>query len=414
MNVKKLLYLFVALSVAVGLNACSPDDDSANESPTQTPENPDTPDQPDTPNPNPNPGTGKTLIVYYSYTNNVHTIVSDLRTQIEADMIRVQPAEKGLDYAANNYAIGSAQIQAIRNNSDNAASYPEIDPVDVDMANYDCLIIGAPLWWSNMAAPLQTFLFQHGKEMAGKKIGLIVSSASSGISGVEGDAKRLIPEGDFFSPSLWIRSSQTSNSAILIQQWLKDIDFASIVAKGDTAVAEAVDLGLSVKWASFNIGATTPEGYGGLYGWGDPTGKLTSENLEDYPSANPPASIGSTEYDIATANWGAAWRMPTQSEFEELASKCKWEWSEMNGVHGMKVTGQNGNSIFLPAGANRMGETVSNQVGQRGCYWSGSLWPNNVDFASYLYFYSDTDNVLPARSNRRYIGMSVRAVSNER
>lgn len=78
--------------------------------------------------------------------------------------------------------------------------------------------------------------------------------------------------------------------------------------------------------------------------------------------------------------------MPTPSEFVELTSKCSWEWSEMNGVNGTKVTGQNGNSIFLPAGVNRMGETISNQVGQRGCYWSGSLWSNNVDLASYFTF----------------------------
>ena len=79
-----------------------------------------------------------------------------------------------------------------------------------------------------MAAPLQTFLFQHGKEMAGKNIGLIVSSASSGISGVEGDAKRLIPDGNFLTPSLWIRSSQTSNAATLISDWLKVIGYDSL------------------------------------------------------------------------------------------------------------------------------------------------------------------------------------------
>ena len=101
----------------------------------------------------------KTLVVYYSYTNNVNTIVNELTKQIEADVIRIEPAEKGLDFAANNYAIGSAQIAAIRNNPNDAASYPGIDPVDVNVADYDCIIIGAPLWWSQMAAPLQTFLF---------------------------------------------------------------------------------------------------------------------------------------------------------------------------------------------------------------------------------------------------------------
>ncbi|WP_195596791.1 flavodoxin [Bacteroides cellulosilyticus] len=217
---KKYLYLLFAVFVAVGLSACSTDsnkpDGPQTEVPTPTP-NPD-------PTPDPDPATGKTLIVYYSFTNNVHTIVSDLQTQIEADVIRVEPAEEGLDYAANNYAIGSALIQAIRNQPNDAASYPAIKPVEVNIADYDRIIIGAPLWWSNMAAPLQTFLFQYGNRMGGKSIGLIVSSASSGISSVESDAKRLIPEGNFLTPSLWIRSSQTSNCHSLIAGWLNQIN----------------------------------------------------------------------------------------------------------------------------------------------------------------------------------------------
>jgi len=172
----------------------------------------------------------KTLVVYYSYTNNVERIVDALRTKIDADVLEIEPAQKGLDYSANNYAIGSVQIAAIRNNPDNAASYPAIDPVDVNLSDYDCIIIGAPLWWSNMAAPLQTFLFQYGKEMEGKKIGLIVSSASSGISGLEADAKRLIPGGDFLSPSLWIRSSQTSNAGSMLDDWLKEINYDSLTS----------------------------------------------------------------------------------------------------------------------------------------------------------------------------------------
>ncbi|MDE5840423.1 MAG: hypothetical protein K2H49_05835 [Muribaculaceae bacterium] len=167
----------------------------------------------------------RTLVVYYSYTNNVHDIINKLTGQIDADVVRIEPAEKGLDYAANNYAIGSAQISAIRNNPEVASSYPAIDPVNVNLTDYDCIIIGAPLWWSSMAAPLQTYLFQNGAAMAGKKIGLIVSSASSGISGVEGDAKRLIPEGDFITPSLWIRSSQTYDAASMIESWLKTIGY---------------------------------------------------------------------------------------------------------------------------------------------------------------------------------------------
>lgn len=172
----------------------------------------------------------KTLVVYYSYTNNVHTIVTDLLTQIDADVVRVEPAEKGLDYAANGYAIGSAQISAIRNNPNSASSYPAIDPVTVDLSEYDMIIVAAPLWWSNMAAPLQSFLFGYGPQIAGKKIALIVSSSSSGISGVVSDAKRLIPEGNFLEPNLWIRSSQVSRCHALNSGWLADIGYDNIIS----------------------------------------------------------------------------------------------------------------------------------------------------------------------------------------
>jgi len=68
----------------------------------------------------------KTLVVYYSYTNNVERIVNELRSKIDADVLEIEPAQKGLDYAANNYAIGSEQIAAIRNKPDDAAAYPAI------------------------------------------------------------------------------------------------------------------------------------------------------------------------------------------------------------------------------------------------------------------------------------------------
>ncbi len=172
----------------------------------------------------------RTLVVYYSYTNNIETIVNELKTQIDCDVVEIEPAEKGLDYAANNYAIGSAQIAAIRNNPDDVSSYPAIDPVDINLDEYETVIIGAPLWWSQMAAPLQTYLFHNGAKMTDKNIGLIVSSASSGISGVVADAKRLIPEGKFLEPNLWIRSLQTSDSHVLIEQWLNDIDYSNLLA----------------------------------------------------------------------------------------------------------------------------------------------------------------------------------------
>lgn len=165
----------------------------------------------------------KTIVVYYSYTNHVQTIITDLLTQIDADAVRIQPAVEQ-DYAANNYAIGSAMISAIRNNPNDASSYPAIQPVKVEWSQYDDVIVATPLWWNQMAAILQTFLFENGNEMAGKRIALIVSSASSGISGVESDVQRLIPDGIHLQPSLWITSANTSNCHRLIAEWLPKVN----------------------------------------------------------------------------------------------------------------------------------------------------------------------------------------------
>ena len=183
-------------------------------------------------------GDNKTLIVYYSYTNYTEQIVADLRTLINADVIEVEPADKTLKYEANNYAIGTEQLNKIKNNPNSESSYPAIDPVTVDMSKYNTVIIATPLWWSQMASNMQTFLFKYASEMAGKNIGLIVSSASSSISGVEADAKRLLPDGKFMSQSLWINSSKHSQRKSLLEQWLKDINYNAVAAIESVAASQ--------------------------------------------------------------------------------------------------------------------------------------------------------------------------------
>ena len=227
---KRLVYFFLATTLTWGALACKGDEPASSNQQTGNTgsgpgaDDPDVAPSDSTDNPgDTNSVLGRTLIVYYSYTNHTHTIVTELQKLVNADLLRVEPAQKGIDYAANNYAIGSALIAATRENPDDAASYPAIDPVEVDFSSYNTIVVGAPLWWSNMAAPLQTILFNYGSRMAGKQIGLIVSSASSGISGVEADARRLIPEGRFLSPSLWIRSSQTSDCHAILTDWLDEV-----------------------------------------------------------------------------------------------------------------------------------------------------------------------------------------------
>lgn len=172
----------------------------------------------------------KTLVLYYSFTNNSQTIAYNFVDITGADIQEIEPSEEGLDYAANNYAIGRRLMNAINSIPNSEASYPAIKDVNCNLADYSTIIIAAPVWYAQMAAPMQTYLFKHGAEMAGKNIGLMVSSASSGISGVVSDAKRLVPEGNFFSKNLWIRSYQTSNSKNMINNWLDKVGYYDIEA----------------------------------------------------------------------------------------------------------------------------------------------------------------------------------------
>lgn len=169
--------------------------------------------------------TGKTLVVYYSFTNNVRTIVGELTKQLDADVLEVEPAEEGLDYAANNYAIGSSLIAGIRKNPNDAGSYPDIKPTDIDWTRYDNIVVATPLWWSQMAAPMQSFLFHNGSKMAGKHVALIVSSASSGITSTVADARRLLPDVTWAGDALWINNSNRSHTTTLLTQWLATQDF---------------------------------------------------------------------------------------------------------------------------------------------------------------------------------------------
>ena len=170
---------------------------------------------------------GKTLVVYYSYTGNCKQIVESLTAQIQADMMRIEPADKTQKYEANNYAIGTQLLNAIKANPNDAASYPAIDPVSItDLSQYQNIIIVTPLWWSQMAAIMQTYLFNYSAQMAGKNVALIVSSHSSGISGVVADAERLVKNVTWMGDALWINASNHSNRASLIQNWLPTLNFA--------------------------------------------------------------------------------------------------------------------------------------------------------------------------------------------
>lgn len=184
----------------------------------------------------------------------------------------------------------------------------------------------------------------------------------------------------------------------------------------------AKDLGLSVYWATCNVGATTPEGYGDYFAWGETVTKKTYDwstytwskgTHTDLTKYNTDSSYGTVdnkttlepEDDAATQNCGSAWRMPTSTEFEELRTNCTWTTST-DGVKGYKVIskveGYTDVAIFLPTAGYRSGAYLY-EVGRQGGYWSSSR--SQMNYASYLSGVNMDDY------GARCIGFSVRPVA---
>lgn len=174
---------------------------------------------------------------------------------------------------------------------------------------------------------------------------------------------------------------------------------------------ECVDLGLSVKWATCNVGSSVPEESGDYFSWGEICQK--SEYTEDNCSTNE-KEIGDISgemlYDAARAHWGGKWRLPTKSEFMELEEKCQWIWTTQEGRVGQKVIGVNGNSIFLPAsGCCKNDSNHCELDGEEGRYWSSLPYESNSQLACFFGFdccicYWDWEY--------RYIGNPIRPVSD--
>ena len=172
-----------------------------------------------------------------------------------------------------------------------------------------------------------------------------------------------------------------------------------------------INLGLpsGTLWACCNVGATTPEGYGNYYAWGEAQPKsVYSESTYQYYQngnyVNLGYEIAGTGYDTATANWGAPWRMPLEGQCEELLESCTSEWTTQNGVNGRKFTGPNGGTIFLPAAGSWVDNKL-NYAGSYGTYWSSSS--EGASGAGELYFSSGYANT---GFGTRYVGHSVRPV----
>lgn len=186
---------------------------------------------------------------------------------------------------------------------------------------------------------------------------------------------------------------------------------------------EWVDLGLSVKWATCNVGANRPSDYGGYYAWGEISTKseYNYDNYFDYVGIwEWPDDTSFKKYkgenkkiepqsghDTARENWGGTWRMPTDEEFNELIEKCIWIWTNQNGHNGYKITGPSGQSIFLPASGWKE-DTEVKYAGEHGDYWTNVRnWEgyNGISLGMDIQYYSVSP--LWGRAN----GMNIRPVT---
>lgn len=204
---------------------------------------------------------------------------------------------------------------------------------------------------------------------------------------------------------------------ILITLSLMLMTMSSNLSAQEITPGKEVDLGLpsGTIWAGWNVGATSPEEYGDYYAWGEiATKKEYSEESYKYYNkttgeyVNLGGNISGTKYDVARQEWGGSWRMPTNKEFEELISNCKWEWSKYKGIVGYIVTGSNGNSIFLPATGAYDGASIED-IGSEGYYWMALL---SGGYSAWELYFDDSDYGMDD-GDSRYYGFAVRPVKSK-
>lgn len=262
----------------------------------------------------------------------------------------------------------------------------------------------------------------------------------------------MLPPMDLSSKNLSIKvSGEKDYESIIIG---KDMKAGNIYGYSNklTTSHEYVDLGLSVMWATCNVGANSPEEYGDYFAWGETKPYYTEGHAQDNPCndwregksgynyssykwCNNDEWTGITKYtfadgltngiwysgdifigdyktvldpedDAATANWGGFWRIPTREEQDELRNNCTWTWTTKNGVNGYNVEGSNGNSIFLPAAGDRCDLALGN-IGIAGSYWSSTLGADYSESAPSLHLDS---NIYCRGGNGRCGGLTVRPV----
>lgn len=161
----------------------------------------------------------------------------------------------------------------------------------------------------------------------------------------------------------------------------------------------AVDLGIGTIWACCNVDAKSPVEIGGYYAWGE-TEPKDYYGMGNHLAKDVRTDIAGTSLDVAHVKWGDKWRMPSETQIQELKDKCEYHWAVVDGVYGGIFTGPNGNSIFFPAAGRRNGKDLE-YVGKAG-YYSGSTY--------YVYYLSFDSNYCNPLYMGEHLGYPVRPV----
>ena len=229
----------------------------------------------------------------------------------------------------------------------------------------------------------------------------------------------VVPEGEWlqgFKVDIFANDNKTINKTLTKSGSITfSTEFATIMPTQWTT-PDALDLGLSVKWATCNLGATSPEEYGDYFAWGEtePKEKYSWEtykwgsSLSKY-NATDDKKILDPEDDAAHVHWGGQWRMPSVEEHNELIENCVWTCTTFNDITGYKVTAKNGNSIFLPTVGYKGSNGPSYPAGQYGLYWL-----RDVNESSYAYLfniqYLGASPSITSKMGTRCYGFAIRPV----
>jgi len=204
---KKFLFIIVLFVVSIVLYSCGSGDSDSEEV-----------------NPNENTDSGNTgslknakcLTVYFSWSGHSKTLATAIQKTAGGELVEVKPTTAYTSDYNEMLKIATAEINTI----DNSGTYPSIQTSIENFDKYDIVFVCTPLWWSRMSTPMQAFLHNHSQKLSKKKIALVVTSASSGISSVVTDAKRLCTNSTFVGDALWVRASEISNAQSLVNSWI--------------------------------------------------------------------------------------------------------------------------------------------------------------------------------------------------